>query len=376
MNRFRKRHSGFTLVELLVVIAIIGVMVGLLLPAVQAAREAARRMSCGNNLKQLGLGVHNYHAAYNRIPMYAGGTGGVDGRLHNHAWLSPLVALLPFVEQQALWEQISNPLTIGNTTFQGMGAQPWNNAYSPWTQTISTYRCPSDPTLPAVGAKGATNYAACLGDGMVHLHRGGMDQNFVNTGDFNAATNQLRGVFKTRRATGFRDVLDGTANTIMMGEIVIDSGNREVIGAPAFVGTDVHANPSFCAGLVDIGRPRFWATGTSLGNGAGVNADWRRGHGWAYGLPLFTGFNTVRPPNKESCMRQEENERGDGVFTAASRHQGGAHVLMTDGAVRFVSDSVEAGAQNVGLTVAGMGSPYGLWGALGTAAGGEVRQLE
>jgi len=373
MKSFRKSRGGFTLVELLVVIAIIGVMVGLLLPAVQAAREAARRMSCGNNLKQLGLGVHNYHAAYNKIPMYAGGTGGIVNQPHNHALLSPLVALLPFVEQQALWEQISAPFA----GFQSMGPQPWNVAYSPWLQTISTYRCPSDPTLAAVGGKGATNYAACLGDGMVHLSTGGLDANYNTTGEFNAATAQLRGVFKTRRSTGFRDVLDGTANTIMMGEIVIDSGNREAIGAPAFVPGDPLVNPSACVPSLDAARPRFWLANTQLGDGTNVNPQWRRGHGWAYGSPLFSGFNTVRPPNKESCFRQVANEQGDGVLTAASRHQGGAHVLMTDGAVRFISDSIQSGQQQGAVVwVAGAASPFGLWGALGTAASGEVAQLE
>lgn len=106
MKSFQRRSSGFTLVELLVVIAIIGVMVGLLLPAVQAAREAARRMSCGNNFKQIGLGLHNYHAAYNKLPSAGYGTRMHTGRLNC------LVGILPFVEQQALWEQISNPLQV------------------------------------------------------------------------------------------------------------------------------------------------------------------------------------------------------------------------------------------------------------------------
>ena len=129
-GRRKSSQRGFTLVELLVVIAIIGVLVGLLLPAVQAAREAARRMSCSNNFKQMGLALHNYHSAYKNLPVHGTGTDSPDGGpalpqgTNNgtdnwwtgyndaNAWrLSCLVAMTPFIEQQALWEQISNPNT-------------------------------------------------------------------------------------------------------------------------------------------------------------------------------------------------------------------------------------------------------------------------
>ncbi len=163
-------RRGFTLVELLVVIAIIGVMVGLLLPAVQAAREAARRMSCGNNFKQLGLGLHNYHAAYNRLPQQGGGTNG-GGGTNNGLFLSILVPMLPFVEQQSLWEQISNPLVVGTTTYPPMGPVAWDTAYTPWRTTVGTYRCPSDPTEPSPGRAGTNNYAACIGDGIAWTDR-------------------------------------------------------------------------------------------------------------------------------------------------------------------------------------------------------------
>ncbi len=190
--QMRSRTTGFTLVELLVVIAIIGVLVGLLLPAVQAAREAARRMSCSNNFKQIGLGLHNYHSAFDRLPTQMGGT---KTNTTGQDWYRPtdeanqlslgwLVGLLPFVEQQALWEQISNPSTVNlaapgtvrnppwpamgptitdENNLHGSGVNTRNTAYAPWMTEIATLRCPSDPGtgLPAMGR---TNYAGCLGD--------------------------------------------------------------------------------------------------------------------------------------------------------------------------------------------------------------------
>ncbi|MGB1816681.1 MAG: DUF1559 domain-containing protein, partial [Rubripirellula sp.] len=169
-----RQRVGFTLVELLVVIAIIGVLVGLLLPAVQAAREAARRMSCSNNFKQIGLGLHNYHSAYKQLPQQLGGTGGdlqggdryyrASDRSNNMS-LSFLVGLTPFIEQQALWEKISNPNSedLSNIGTQRVPAWPpmgptatdetnqsprtttRNSAYKPWMTEIPTLRCPSDP---------------------------------------------------------------------------------------------------------------------------------------------------------------------------------------------------------------------------------------
>lgn len=169
------KRGAFTLVELLVVISIIGVLVALLLPAVQNARESARRMSCGNNVKQLGIAIHNYHTAHDQMPIH--GTGPTnenintatpdsiedDGTGFTRLELSYLVGLLPFIEQAGLWEQISNPLTEEDgQIWPAFGPRPKTGEYPAWATDIPTYRCPSDPGF-GVPALGRTNYAACTG---------------------------------------------------------------------------------------------------------------------------------------------------------------------------------------------------------------------
>ncbi len=389
-----RTQSGFTLVELLVVIAIIGVMVGLLLPAVQAAREAARRMSCGNNMKQLGLGIHNYHAAYNMLPIQRGGTTNATGTnvahppaaAHNRLNLSIWVPLTPFIEQQALWEQISNPLRdpITGGIFQAMGPTPEKNLnshstesrYEPWLTEISTLRCPSDPGTGLPG-KGRTNYAACLGDSPFEMMFGAVNDNGTNNANFNTARGTLRGVFINRQRTRFRDILDGTANTICAGEINTDLGDQSITTHMAGA-TNVGLNPSGCnvPTMIDPARPSFWLAGAHLRGGG----EERRGLVWSFGIPMFTGFTTILPPNRELCT--SNNWWHDQVVPPSSRHQGGCHVLMADGAVRFITDAIEAGSANgpavgyAGGPAPGAASPYGLWGALGTRGAKETIRNE
>lgn len=350
------RRRAFTLVELLVVIAIIGVMVGLLLPAVQAAREAARRMSCGNNFKQIGLGVHNYHAAYNQLPMHMGGTnpGAWDNKQPGNARsLSMLVGILPFVEQQALWEEISNPMERGingNTPdFNPMGPEGQDATYPPWRTEIPGYRCPSDPATVTAGQLGRNNYGPCLGDNPWSS----LDDEIVA---------DSRGFFVPRKAMRFRDVLDGLANTIMMGEMATDLGANEIIGAgreaigDAWNADRVTLNLAQCRNLINPQRPQFW-------NGGNARP---RGNGWAFAQASNQAVHTIRPPNKESCRDGWNNS--EGYYSMSSRHQGGCHVLMGDGAVKFVTDSIESGNQDAPAARAGVQSVYGLWGALGTRA--------
>jgi prepilin-type N-terminal cleavage/methylation domain-containing protein/prepilin-type processing-associated H-X9-DG protein len=423
---FRSRKQGFTLVELLVVIAIIGVMVGLLLPAVQAAREAARRMSCGNNFKQIGLGIHNYHAAYNEIPKHNTGTvsfdnlgsngnigGMVAGGGSNAHNLSFLVSITPFIEQQALWEQISTPhnrLTNGMTRsipWSAMGPAPTTGSYPPWATEIGTYRCPSDPGsgLPGLGR---TNYTANVGDSLrrtdgsgIYYSAGTMTWVYNDVARINQVNAECRGFFVPSFKGNFRDVLDGLANTIMSGECNTDLGDRDITATyMRNVGSivDLGNNPggaggmANCKGYIDPARPRYYlGTITQRASGsmpAAANAGeigqvvHQRGLYWASADPLYGSCTTILPPNSEVCLTGGAGS--DGLLPVASRHQGGAHVLMGDGAVKFVTDSIEAGVPTRGVVRFGAGgarapgspSPYGLWGALGTRASSEVIDKE
>jgi prepilin-type N-terminal cleavage/methylation domain-containing protein/prepilin-type processing-associated H-X9-DG protein len=408
-------RAGFTLVELLVVIAIIGVLVGLLLPAVQAAREAARRMSCSNKFKQIGLGIHNYHAAFKALPMQ--GTG--PTKENENRWqdadepgpvppvpsaygytmhrLSMLVGVLPFVEQQALWEQISNPSidTVNGWSWPAFGPSPVTIRYEPWRTDIPTYRCPSDPGtgLPSLGR---TNYVASTGDSINRGALGGSrfrgPESKWRYWDESWLVQQVRvgqrGVFVPRKESKFRDILDGLANTIMAGEISTDLGDRDITTDPSqqngsSIWDGPALNPKFCedAGQKDPERPRYWILGTNNTGAAG-----KRGYRWADFYPLYNQVNTILPPNSEVCLTR--GHTSDGIVPPSSRHQGGAHILMADGAVIFITDSIEAGnsratpvwrrnnssssADTTVTSVPGAKSPYGLWGALGSSASKET----
>ncbi|MFG0286586.1 MAG: DUF1559 domain-containing protein [Rhodopirellula sp. JB044] len=404
----RKAREAFTLVELLVVIAIIGVLVGLLLPAVQAAREAARRMSCSNNFKQIGLGIHNYHAAFNQIPTHMSGTassGGGTNQLNNQQILSYLVGILPFVEQQALWEQISNPNASNadgsakSPPWPAMGPAPYIGTYGPWATEIPTFRCPSDPGkgLPSLGR---SNYAACVGDdamtnfGPYHPWFGGERWGDILVNDARA---HYRGFFKPMLKSRFRDVLDGLANTIAAGEMNTDLGDRDITTAALNnpgAWWSLTDNRNHCASLISAERPQFWdasvpqaSPGSDPGDGGLVNSDFGRGYMWAVGEPLQTSFTTIKAPNSELCII-DGNPGSEIMASASSRHQGGAHVLMGDGAVKFITDSIDTGSHNGMVfwdhatnrpgapTVPGSPSPFGLWGALGTRASKEVIDQE
>jgi prepilin-type N-terminal cleavage/methylation domain-containing protein len=236
-----RTRRGFTLVELLVVIAIIGILVALLLPAVQAAREAARRMSCGNNLKQLGLACHNYHDTYKKLPsgtlVKRNANGGIIPSVNQWGWGA---LILPFMEQSPLHDQ----LDVGNVAME-VGNQ--TAAYRDlMRQPIASYRCPSDvgPELNTLRdrfpysagnntpALATTNYAG------------------VNSAWANSNTGgrlQERGCFREEIARAFRDITDGTSNVLMIGErkwrMKTTTGRQYTIGAALVFGVRSGRNP-------------------------------------------------------------------------------------------------------------------------------------
>ena len=346
------RQLGFTLIELLVVIAIIGVLVGLLLPGMRVSREAARRMSCSNNFKQIGIALHNYHSAYEQLPIAMGGTGvSAIPSQGNSDRLSGIVALLPFIEQQSLWEEISTETKIAGVTYPPMGPAPWVTEYTPWQTEIPTLRCPSSP---ADGDDfGLTSIAFCIGDSARKIHQPSV----------------ARGAFACRSSTRFRQILDGLANTIAMSEIGNNVG-RDIKGQYAVDQfTIILDDPNRCQDTREDIRPGFYSGSVSI-------SKLGRGGRWADGAAGFGLVNTILPPNNPSCA-VGGSVAVDGIYSAGGFHQGGAHVLMADGTVKFITDSIDAGNKShptftpEALANDPPQSPYGLWGAIGTAAGRE-----
>jgi prepilin-type N-terminal cleavage/methylation domain-containing protein/prepilin-type processing-associated H-X9-DG protein len=359
------RQRGFTLIELLVVIAIIAVLIALLLPAVQAAREAARRSQCSNNLKQIGLALHNYHTANNSFPMggskgpydmqgdtTSGGTPSTPGYTPSWDGWSSIALFTPFLEQQTIYSTMNFSYSPG---WSGNYGQICN--LTAFNTKIATLLCPSDGNAgqggTAAGYTNINNYFASIGT---------TTANCCQNADANTT-----GLFAYETNYSIQQCIDGTSNTIAFGEGLTGEGGGSY--TPAFRGDstgDIGTNQA--ANLQDV---------RSLGSNAVtyVTADWQLctakwrtaggvnggpGWRWAVGAMGYTLFNTVAPPNtngwggcRMDCCVQAEH---DHYVQCMSNHPGGANVLLADGSVRFIKGSVNI------LT----------WWALGTRAGNEV----
>jgi prepilin-type N-terminal cleavage/methylation domain-containing protein len=353
---------GFTLVELLVVVAIIGVLVALLLPAVQAAREASRRATCANNMKQWVLASHNHHDAYDELPLQR---NNVVNTHANNRW-SATGALLPFLENTGIFDSLkTNPAA---------NEPPWNNSNTstnPRFKNLSVVQCPSDGTVTIPSENGAKgNIVVSNGDGV-------LQSNGTVTSPTHSQWVGSRGVYIAFSKKTFNEISDGLSNTISISESVTGSGDNlfNVLGGTNNSGTAIQQGgnntiiPSACINNAYNSSDR-----TLLANGIDKN-HWRGGR-YLDAYQIYTTFNTILPPNSPTC-RRGDSEDVWGLFTASSFHPGGVNCGITDGAVRFVAETIYTGSLNnsdQGLALVGE-SPYGVWGAVGTPSAGESKQL-
>ncbi len=331
------QRSGFTLVELLVVIAVIGILVGLLLPSVQAAREASRRMSCTNNLKQLSLALHNHESILKEFP------SGVIRQIWDQqptwseghwAW-GVFANLLPYIEQSNLHEQLhlDKPLLGAPPTFQILPEhQDLVN------KNVGLFLCPSDFEAVLDQRYRPANYVACLGSG-------------VETPTQQAGTDRdADGVFFANSRTKPRDIVDGLSNTIAFSETTLGLGSP---GPDGFVVTSPPADPKdVWAALMPWEVTALSDSACQSANSFGVT----RGNSWAATSHLSGFFNTYLSPNSTTSDCIIHFTFSPGWVAARSRHPGGVNVALVDGSVRFVSDSID----------------LAVWRSLSTRNGGEV----
>lgn len=348
---------AFTLVELLVVIAIIGILIALLLPAVQAAREAARRSQCVNNLKQLGLGLQNFHDVNGQLPTTMNNPVFRDSRTNgwpNSNWSrwSWTAALMPYIEQQARYNLFVDTY-LGKTV-------PWNGSCPVNTQKIPNLICPSERQYNYVerDSFAPTSY---------HGNRGDY---WLDNGWW-----ECRGVFGVggRTDISFNMVTDGLSNTAAISECKLGQEASKEVTVGIAIGVNGYngAPPSIC--LATAGPGNLYTTAVETRRG------WEIGWRWADSFHVYTSYFHMLPPNSPSCGRSAESWA---IISASSYHPGGVNVCMLDGSVRFIGDGVDSG--NPLMTVQQsssygggnpqeyMGpSPYGIWGAMGTSRSGE-----
>ena len=334
--RTRTRTRGFTLIELLVVIAIIAVLIALLLPAVQAAREAARRTQCRNNLKQLGLAIHNYESSHGTFP---------PGRVGFPMVFSAHAALLPYFDGANLYNLIDFNKA---PTFAEPPVLPYTQNVTAALTIVPMFLCPSDFGTVQGNSYAPTNYVACTGSGANATAR------YIRKGDGVMMDVKLGGIVK------FRDVTDGLSNTVAISEQTLGNGySAGGNGSGSIPASTPPADPSRqVLNLTAAQNDTITGTDPSPANCVvGAAGSWSgiRGAKWMNGHFGDTLYNHGLTPNSRSfdCGNNSHNA---GLTAARSRHTGGVQVLRCDGGTQFVSDNIDVS----------------IWQALATKQGGEV----
>ncbi len=309
VRRGLRRRAAFTLIELLVVIAIIAILIALLVPAVQKVREAAARLQCSNNLKQLGLGFHNYHGSFKRLPpglSWTSPSSFYSGA--RHSWF-PLI--LPFVDQEPLFNMLPQPQT------QNLQWTPWystqaNNATGPTRVIVPLVLCPTDD-----GAFTETQPWGVFTLGNYHVFFGG-----TNLGQAAALTGGQRGAFGVNWGARMGDMSDGSSNTMVMGEYLRSRGTT------------------------NDQRGLHWGDQPGYGHiYAALNPNTTSPD------TLYTGYCNNLPLLNLPCISGDSGPNN----TAASRskHSGGVQVLIGDGTVRFVNQSINSATWQALVTIDG-----------------------
>ncbi|MEZ6142435.1 MAG: DUF1559 domain-containing protein [Zavarzinella sp.] len=333
----RTDRCGFTLIELLVVIAIIAILIGLLLPAVQKVREAANRLSCQNNLKQLGLALHNYEGGNGKFPpLYPYTAPGSTVQNYRYTW-SVLAQLSPYLEQTNIY----NTMDLSQPMYDASNLISAQNQFAV-VQKVKIFLCPSDRMQPVSTAYGVTNmgptnYVACHGSGVLN----------------NGSPVGADGMFPVQNGVTVGDITDGTTNTVAFSESILGAGGEGLGTNPGdektvykYLGyTGTLPSDADCASIA----PFSWN---------GYN---HRGFMWASGEPRAVSYNHYYTPNSRNydCIANNPTLPGYtavGYKAARSRHTGGVNLLLGDGSVRFARDGVDL------VT----------WRALSTRNGGEV----